>query len=405
MHCKELIRGKKWVCVADGPKDPVTGERNQVSRRAKTKAMAMEKVRVAIDQLKKTGINQKLVKNIKFSELATLWLEDYKLTGIKNSTFNTRVSEVKLLNTFIGQMPITTIELRHYQTLINSLFKKGYKPSSLRNFNATANMIFNFAVRNKLLPVNPTQGMFIPKKIKTVEEIEKEVIPDKFFERHELEEFLMTATKHGLLYDMEFFHLGAFGGFRSGEICALKWTDVNFEANTVRITKSIYSPTNNMRVYEITPPKTYNSIREVTMDPGIMDMLMKHKIDQDYLKRQFSGDPNYVDHNFVFCRPTTGHPYLSGFFGGRMERLMKKSAITKHASPHLLRHTHVSMLTEAGADLNYIMDRVGHKDAKVTRDVYTHVSKGMKKTISDNLHQQFGDIISNSISERNAEEM
>lgn len=37
MYFKELIKGKKWLCVADGPRDPVTGERKQIARRGKTK--------------------------------------------------------------------------------------------------------------------------------------------------------------------------------------------------------------------------------------------------------------------------------------------------------------------------------------------------------------------------------
>lgn len=46
MHCKELIKGKKWVCVTDGPRDPVTGKRRQISRRGKTKSEATKKYKM-----------------------------------------------------------------------------------------------------------------------------------------------------------------------------------------------------------------------------------------------------------------------------------------------------------------------------------------------------------------------
>lgn len=400
MHCKELVKGKKWVCIADGPKDPVTGKRNQISRRGRTKAIATQKVLDEIDRQTNHGINNKLVKNITFNQLAKMWIEEYRLTGVKNATVDGRESEIKLLSSYIGEMQISKISLHDYQSLLNDLFKKEYARSSLRNYNACANMIFNYAVRNKMLTDNPIKESFIPKKVLTVEEIERDKTPEKFFERDELERFLLGTTKYGLLYDMEFFHIGAFGGLRPGEICALKWTDINFELNTIRITKTIYSKTNNMRKYELTPPKTYDSIREITMDQGVMDMMKDMKARQEIVKAKYSKEAGYHDANFVFCRDN-GYPYLVGFFVTRMKIIMRKTGIDKHATPHLLRHTHVSMLTEAGADLPYIMDRVGHKDGKTTREVYTHVSKKMKKTISENMHDKFGDIVSKSLSERN----
>ncbi|QMT16125.1 Arm DNA-binding domain-containing protein [Planococcus maritimus] len=44
MYFRELVKGKKWVCVAEGPRDPRTGKRKQISRRGKTKGEAKAKV-------------------------------------------------------------------------------------------------------------------------------------------------------------------------------------------------------------------------------------------------------------------------------------------------------------------------------------------------------------------------
>lgn len=53
--------------------------------------------------------------------------------------------------------------------------------------------------------------------------------------------------------------------------------------------------------------------------------------------------------------------------------------ITKHLTPHSLRHTHTSLMAEAGVDLLEIMDRLGHKDDETTTQVYLHITKEKQK--------------------------
>lgn len=71
----------------------------------------------------------------------------------------------------------------------------------------------------------------------------------------------------------------------------------------------------------------------------------------------------YHDKNFVFAREN-GYPFLPKNIIVRMERLLEKTSIQKHATPHIFRNTHISILTEAGVDLPTIMKRVGHDDIK-----------------------------------------
>lgn len=84
----------------------------------------------------------------------------------------------------------------------------------------------------------------------------------------------------GLDMDLERFYLLAFSGMRSGELCALKWTDINFETNEIRITKTIYSENNNMKEYELVPPKTAGSVRTIEVEDQIMDMLKEYQMRQ-----------------------------------------------------------------------------------------------------------------------------
>ncbi len=56
-------------------------------------------------------------------------------------------------------------------------------------------------------------------------------------------------------------------------------------------------------------------------------------------------------------------------------------------SPHSLRHTHISLLAEAGVALEQNMDRLGHSDDQITKNIYLHVTKEMKKEASQKFLQ------------------
>jgi len=76
-----------------------------------------------------------------------------------------------------------------------------------------------------------------------------------------------------------------------------------------------------------------------------------------------------------------------------MNRLLKKTSIKKHATPHIFRHTHISMLAEAGVDINTIMKRVVHDDMNTTMKIYTHVTEKMKKNATEKIKNHFGGIL------------
>lgn len=78
-----------------------------------------------------------------------------------------------------------------------------------------------------------------------------------------------------------------------------------------------------------------------------------------------------------------------------MARIIQHTSIKKKATPHIFRHTYVSMLTEAGVDLPTIMQRVGHEEEATTVQIYTHVTKKMKKTGSEKSKIYFADILNN----------
>ncbi|AWI35694.1 integrase family protein [Bacillus safensis FO-36b] len=399
MHFKELVKGKKWLAVGDGPPDPVTGKRKQIPRRGKTKKEAEQRVLKAIAALEEDGIDETVVKKMTFEKLAADWIRDYTLTtGNKKGTIRIRTKEIKILNRFIAKTNIAKITTRKYQKILNDLTEQGYARNTISGVHTTAGLIFKYAIQQKLLKHSPTEGAVVPKKRLTVEDIENNPIEEKYFEKEELEEFLLTVKEFGLDMDLERFYLLAFSGMRSGELCALKWTDINFETKEIRITKTIYSETNNMKEYELVPPKTAGSVRTIEVEGQIMDMLKEYQMRQKKRRLQSRIKPEeYHDGNFVFAREN-GYPFLPKNIIVRMERLLEKTSIKKHATPHIFRHTHISMLTEARVDITTIMKRVGHDDMKTTMRIYTHVTEKMKEDASQKVQKTFGNILNIGIS-------
>ncbi|CDQ41465.1 tyrosine-type recombinase/integrase [Virgibacillus salexigens] len=395
MKCEKITLKSgqtRWECVADGPRHPATGKRNQITRRGKTQKEAKNKVLTEIRSLEDTHVNKKYTRKMTFDEVADKWLEVYELTGKKKNTLRIRRQEVSVLNKHIAKMPISNINHATYQEVINNITPNRAR-TTVQNINTTANMVFKYAKRNHLITENPATDVVIPKKRKTIEEIRENNIEEKYLEHHELNEFFEAVEKHGLKYDKERFYTLAFSGMRSGELCALQKSDLDFEQNTIDINKTIYNEKNNMKDYELTPPKTDGSIRQITVEEPVMKILKEVVVNNDKHKMQFRTlIEDFHDKDFVFSRPN-GYPFVTKTILIRMDRLISKTSIKKHATPHIFRHTHISMLAEAGVDIATVMKKVGHEDIDTTMRIYTHVTDKMKKDASEKISNLYGNIL------------
>ncbi|MDV2686624.1 site-specific integrase [Alkalihalophilus lindianensis] len=205
----------------------------------------------------------------------------------------------------------------------------------------------------------------------------------KYLEKEELNLFLEAAREHGIENDYFTFITLAYTGMRAGELCALKWSDINFEDQTVSITKTLYNPTNNLPKYKLLPPKTKRSKRTIHLDGFVLEELKKLKGIQNQVK--MAHRDGFYDGDFIFTnyKKHLGYPEIIKTIERRMKSLLKKVELNSKLTPHSLRHTHTSLLAEAGVSLEGIMDRLGHADDKTTKLVYMHVTKTIRKEASE----------------------
>jgi len=178
----------------------------------------------------------------------------------------------------------------------------------------------------------------------------------------------------------------AYTGMRIGELCALKWKDIDFKDKEINIYKTYYNPTNKADGFTLLTPKTSTSKRKITIDDLLIKELKKHKKYQSELKLKI---PSWYKEDFVFTKAlkNSGYPEVIKQIEIKMKQVFKNNNITKIITPHGLRHTHASLLAEAGVSLEEIMERLGHKDDSITREIYLHVTKDMKKEASQKFTQ------------------
>lgn len=389
---KKCSCGAKWSYILDTGVDPKTGKRKQKKKGGyKTKTEAQEAAALLIAELTiGTHVEEK---NITFEEFAFEWLDIYQASGKpkKPGTIRIRTHEIQRLLDYFAKLKLKDINRKTYQDALNKLKERGFAENTLDGAHRTGRMIFKKAVELEIIKKDPTEFAYVPKTVKSIEELEKEEDIPNYLEKEELSIFLKTAKEKGLDRDYPLFMLLSYTGMRAGELCALKWKDIDFIEGTLKITKTYYNPTNNIKKYQLVAPKTNTSKRIIDIDPTVLAVLDEHRSLQKKVRMRYRD--TYHDEDFVFAKMDNypGYPEIIKTIQNRMRRLLKIADLNPDLTPHSLRHTHTSLLAEAGVSLPEIMERLGHKDDDTTKHVYLHITKSMKKEAS----QKFAQLMEN----------
>ncbi|KAA6447554.1 site-specific integrase [Bacillus swezeyi] len=380
---KRCTCGAKWYYRYDIV-DPTTGKRKQKEVGGfRTKAEAEEEAkRIQYELQQGIYIEEK---GITFEDFAKEWLIGYENTGkVKVSTIRVRKHEISRLMDYFQHLKIKDITRKQYQDALNDLKGRGYAENTIDGAHRTGRMIFKRAVELDVIKTDPTEYAIVPKVQKTVEELEQEKELPKYLEKEELAHFLSIIRDHQMdIRDYPMFFTLAYTGMRAGELCALKWSDIDFEEQTISITKTYYNPRNVIKEYTLLTPKTKKSKRVIDVEGDVLNELDKIRKAQKEVQMKYR--KTYHDKGFVFAQldeVNAGYPPYVKLIEIRMKRLLKIAGLNPALTPHSLRHTHTSLLAEAGVSLEQIMDRLGHSDDDTTKNIYLHITKPKKKEAS-----------------------
>lgn len=167
------------------------------------------------------------------------------------------------------------------------------------------------------------------------------------------------------------FRTAAMTGLRRGELCGLRWDDLDLDAGrlTVRHTLVVV----NGQVVEGIP-KTARGRRTLDLDEVTVAALRAHRKAQ--LEERMLVGVGYHDRDFVFAQPD-GSPWYPDGVSQVFDRLVAKLDV-RRIRFHDLRHTHASHLLAAGVNPKIVSERLGHSSVSFTLDTYAHVMPGQQ---------------------------
>lgn len=351
--------------------DPLTGKKIRTRRRGFSSALEasieLKRLELALSQGNKVYREE----TKRFSEIYDLWFESYK-KKVKESTWSSTktVFKTHIIPVF-GNMYINKIDVSICQKQVNKWSEES--PKNFKKYKNYASNILHYAMSLELINKNPMKIITMPRG----EELNKEskVIP--YYDKNELLLFL-DAAKNDSNLSYTFFYLLSFTGLRKGEALSLTWSDINFKEMTLSINKTIARGDKN-RLY-ISTTKTKAGNRIISLDPGTISILKDWRLIQKKEMSYFNINTLKIN-QLIFpteknelYNPTTVKQWLN--------RIIKTNNF-KQISPHGFRHTHASLLAEAGADLKDIQARLGHADIQTTANIYTHVTKTKRDATAD----------------------
>ncbi|SLJ94597.1 MULTISPECIES: site-specific integrase [unclassified Paenibacillus] len=371
--------GAKYSFTVDVGIDPATGKRKQKTVSGFSTKKEAENAARVLEYEHSQGVYVH-EKNINFKEFSSEWLKMYSTAGkVKDSTIDVRKMCINRLMSYFAYIPLRDITRKNYQDMLFDLHDRGYSRETINSSQGTGKLIFNKAVELGIIKNNPTQYSIVPVKRETVEELENGDKLPAFLEKEQLRAYLKTLKPKITCQEYAQLFLLAYTGMRIGELCVLKWSDVDFDEGLISITKTLYSVKNNTRKFKLQTPKTKGSQRVITVTQNVLKVLKEIRNDQKEFKMLRMKE--YVEHDFIFVNRLKhpGYPEMQKTLEEKMPRFSKLSGLQTKLTPHTFRHTHVSLLAEAGVSLEAIMERLGHQDDKITRMIYMHITKSTKR--------------------------
>jgi integrase len=154
---------------------------------------------------------------------------------------------------------------------------------------------------------------------------------------------------------------------RRGELLATRWGDLDLDAATVRIERSIEETASGLRPKG---PKTRSGRRVITLPHTVIAVLREHRRGQ--LEQRFSLGAGALKPEDLVFATLEGNPLSPDNLSRDWRRTLRARKLPL-VSFHALRHTHASALFAARVDIVTISRRLGHASPKVTLQVYAHV--------------------------------
>lgn len=336
--------------------DPMTEKTKKVSvtlqnNDRKSKKLAAEQ----LDQIISERIRLSDGSNLTFSELVDKYLASSK-KNVRLSTFRRNKIVAEWWCDLLGDDTlIKKISAGYISDKLDTVKKSNhYKNERLTRLKP----ILRWAYRKDYLE----SVEYLNKLEPYPENTAKEKLEDKFLEANEVTILLDALSRSRAIYWYDLTRFLLLSGLRIGEALALQKSDFNDDYIYIHRTYD----TNNDILCDV--PKTDASNRKVYIQPELKELLTcikvhnkRGKITSTYLFYDRDGNVAHYD-----------------AFRSHLIKYSKKY-LNREITPHVLRHTHASMLFAKGVDIETVSRRLGHENSKITREIYIHYMEELEQ--------------------------
>ena len=276
--------------------------------------------------------------NVKLSDWLISWINTQG--AIKDTTKRVYQSHIKnSIMPYIGNIPLKKLNVDILQEFINELELSA----------ATIKTVFTIlkssleCAEDKGFIMNIWSKVKLPQKEKSIVRVLSTI------EQQRLESYLTDKIDIGILISL-------YTGLRIGEVCALKWCDINFGSNSLTVNGT---QARTEKGIEITSPKSKSSKREIPIPP-----FLKNKIKE-------------ISHNGEFVLSKYGKAFDVRTYRRHFKNVLKKAKLPD-IKYHSLRHTFATRALEVGMDYKTLSEILGHSSVGITLDLYAHSLKEHK---------------------------
>lgn len=355
------------------------GKQVQRSIYGKTRSEVSEKLITVLNEL---NIGEYIPPNkMTLALWLECWLKEYASIAVRPSTYISYEGYVyNHINPVLGGIILKDLTAERIQAFYNEKFqtgradgKGGLSPKTIRNLHNMLHKALDQACRNNLLAKNIAEHTVLPKR-----------------DRHEMR-VLSRSEQKSLLSHVGMERLGfailldLSTGLRIGELCGLKWQDINFNKMTFQVRRTLQRiKTSKEQQKEKDAPKTQvvegkvktdNGYREIPIQEKVFAELLEYRNRQNQEKEDAGAA--YTDSDYVFASELGG-PIEPSTMRDMFNRLLKISHI-EHANFHTLRHTFATRAIESGVPIKAVSDILGHATVQLTMDLYCHSSMDLKR--------------------------
>lgn len=293
---------------------------------------------------------------MKLQDFLNQWLTTAIMGSVQTSTYmiyNNYISNH--INPVIGEKELDELKTEHIQNFVRRLADNDKKKLSPRTINFIFSMlrsVFEYAVEYGYIIKNPCL------KIRLLKLKEKEI---EIFNRAEQSKIEQTIIKSEDKRNIAIM-VCLYTGLRIGELCALKWENINFDSGQLNIKQSMIR-IKNLDISEnfktklvLEEPKTVKSKRLIPIPDFLRLMLAEFKKESNS--------------QYIFTL-NWNKPIQPRTLQNIYKRLLEKAGV-KYRNFHTLRHTFASRAIELGIDVKTVSEILGHSNTNITINRYTH---------------------------------